>query len=261
MEELNKILKMVLLFKEKYKTVWFRGHSNIDYKLNSGLYRLSSEKSEVKDIESNIFNCFINYGDLYCNQFNESKEWNSLFLMQHYGMYTRLLDWTDSFITALYFAMQGVKEDVNACIWMIAPIEINKRCKTLYEKGIDEGYDNIGLLTIDTLPKRIKDYRNIFEKTVNFESFAIVPRRSNERLVSQNGFFTVQGSSGQPLDAELHDYIGEFIIKIAIKEEIFDECKRFVNINGINSYSLYGGIEGLCCYIKNELLKLELKNI
>ncbi len=258
---LAKILNDVSMFKKEYGTVWFRGHNDARYKLNSGLYRISTELSKIREAENNIFNCFINYGDSYCSRFYENKEWNSIFLMQHYGMYTRLLDWTDSFITALYFAIKNKKIGNKACIWMIAPIQLNNKCKNLYQQGNENRYDNIGLLTVDTLPDRIKNYKSYFEGHVEIDSFAIVPRRSNDRLLSQNGFFTVQGTKGIPLEEEYSTELNRLMVKIPLKDEILEECTCFLNINGVNYYSLYGGIDGLCSYIKNELLKLKLENI
>lgn len=241
--------------------MWFRGHENISYKLNSGLYRISQDENIIASKESDIYNCFINYGDIYCSKYNESKDWNALFLMQHYGLYTRLLDWTDSLITSLYFATINHKFDTEACIWVLDPISLNKSYKELYEKGVDKGFDNIGLLSIDTLPCRIKQYINYFNKKIEINSFAIVPRRNNERLLSQNGFFTVQGTVNKPLEEEIKFKQNVFLKKIILTDMFCLECRKFLNVSGINYYSLYGGVEGLCYYIKNELLNLKLTNL
>lgn len=198
---------------------------------------------------------------MYCNKFSEYKEWNSVFLMQHYGMYTRLLDWTDSFITALYFAIRNKKDGTPASVWVINPLELNRKCKNLYEQGSDNRFDNVALLTLDTLPNRIKKYKEYFEDHIEIDSFAIVPRRSNDRLISQNGFFTVQGTKNIPLEEEYPLNSNDWILNITLNDNVVDECKNFLDINGINNYSLYGGIDGLCGYIKNELLKLKLENL
>ncbi|MCX4269535.1 MAG: FRG domain-containing protein [Lachnospiraceae bacterium] len=241
--------------------LWFRGHKNVSYKLNSGLYRISKEEETISNKENDIFNCFINYGDMYCSKYIENKDWNTLFLMQHYGLYTRLLDWTDSLITSLYFATRNHIDGTDACIWVLNPISLNQSNQKLYEKGVDKGFDNIGLLSVDTLPQRIKKYTNYFEQQIQIGSFSIVPRRNNERLISQNGFFTVQGTSNHPLEEEVESKEKVFLKKIILSNDFCFECKDFLKISGINYYSLYGGIEGLCYYIKNELLHLELKNL
>lgn len=260
-DTLNQMFSIIKEIKNNSNMLWFRGHENASYKLNSGLYRISKDEEVISNKENDIFNCFINYGDMYCSQYNESKDWNALFLMQHYGLYTRLLDWTDSLFTSLYFATINHVKETEACIWVLDPISLNRNHQGLYEKGVDRGFDNIGLLSVDTLPDRVKKYVYYFNKQIKIDSFSIVPRRNNERLVSQNGFFTVQGTSNKPLEEEVRDKADVFLKKIIISDNFCLECKEFLKVSGINYYSLYGGIEGLCHYIKNELLNLKLDNL
>jgi hypothetical protein len=52
---------------------------------------------------------------------DHTDEW--LFLAQHVGLPTRLLDWTEGLFIALYFALL---ED-EPVIWMLDPIELNRR--------------------------------------------------------------------------------------------------------------------------------------
>src|SRR5581483_6663493 len=71
-------------------TVWYRGHSNGQWNLIPGLHRRSDGLAK----EQALFNEFQRFAArLFTKRDND---WETLFDMQHYGVPTRLLDWTEA---------------------------------------------------------------------------------------------------------------------------------------------------------------------
>lgn len=50
-----------------------------------------------------------------------------LTMMQHYGLPTRLLDWSESPLVTLYFALSEKKDDIDAAVWIMNPMKLNKK--------------------------------------------------------------------------------------------------------------------------------------
>src|SRR5690606_15184354 len=53
--------------------------------------------------------------------------WDIVFYMQHYGIPTRFIDWTESLDTALFFATEkATTTEDDSILWLFSPYEMNK---------------------------------------------------------------------------------------------------------------------------------------
>lgn len=115
----NKILASVAA-KTREDNTFFRGQPNASWPLLPGLGRLGIANPKNKELI--LYYDFHNYSGPLMPENRNS--WRTIFLMQHHGLPTRLLDWTGSFGVALYFALKGAKG--NAAVWILDPFELNK---------------------------------------------------------------------------------------------------------------------------------------
>lgn len=131
-------------------------------------------------------------------------EWEWYFLLQHYGMATRLLDWTTNPLVAAYFALQNARIDTSCSsvqVWMIDPLKLNLasvQMETVFTPG--------GKLTKHWLPYGFRqDTPHTFsfdgkEGLTNAAPLAIYPKRRNPRILAQSGTFTIHGTDTAPVD-------------------------------------------------------------
>lgn len=236
----KELMDEIVSFKENSAGLWYRGQSSSLYKLNSGLFRNQSKSDnvieQIREYEKNSYIAFSTYG---ANLFNETG-WSQLFLMQHHGMKTRLLDWTESFAVALYFASTNWNTDKgNARIWFLDPTKLNKTIR---------GYDHVIALIDD------KEYERLLldkEKFATLKTGAIFPARRNNRIIAQHGFFTIQGNSLLPLEEECNgDLIKYKVISyVDICPDMVDDVERYLSQNGIHDFSMFPDLDGLAKFL------------
>src|SRR5271166_5433292 len=112
---------------------WFRGHEKANWKLRPKLFRDTECKVEdLFEFEEELRAEFKRRGSQLAEGLTlpaYQDDWGWYSLMQHYGAPTRLLDWSDGALIALYFAVRDRPKDKNqdgACIWMLDPYRLNR---------------------------------------------------------------------------------------------------------------------------------------
>ena len=229
-----------------YKSCWssqsaitfFRGHNSTSYLLEPGIFRENKNRRghfySISD-EANIFYEFRSRaGSLIDPHYNN---WDLIFTMQHFGLPTRLLDWTESFSVALYFALDGAKENID--IWMLDPYEMNK-------KSCDEEE----VLDVDDLAADYFDYfveSNPAKKaSVEWgDAVAIYPRRQNPRIAGQVGLFTLHNKW-----ATLDKFPLDRLYRFTLDKNCLGQARSYLELNGVNDFTIFPDMIGLSALLK-----------
>ncbi|WP_434348245.1 FRG domain-containing protein [Myxococcus virescens] len=194
------------------ETIWFRGHSNTAFKLLPSIARhpsgLDREALLIKRFRQNAYPF---------RTLPPKSDWEWLFLMQHFGVPTRLLDWTESPLVGLYFAVHDDKhESADGALWAMRPAKFNydiPRIRPLIPIDIPS-------FEVDTI---LDDYRpdkmNLESSTSKLPAAAIAPRQ-NERIMAQLGVFTIMHRDTTPIEQLAPQHLIKFTIPATAKKQI-----------------------------------------
>ena len=169
-----------------------------------------------------------------------------LFFMQHFGVPTRLLDWSENPFVALFFALENAlwEKDIDAvdsAVWVVEPIELNR-----IAFANNDGNEKI-LSARDDL---LNAYRPGGPKNNSGKSpVAVFGVHNSARIVSQRGVFILFGSNTEPMeeDAALQPTLHKIIIEKSKKKDI---AKALFNM-GVTDSVVYPDLDGLAREIKN----------
>lgn len=173
--------------------IWYRGVNSAKYDLLPGAYRLQNyhENEHIQD--------FKNMAIPFLKRI-PANEWEWYYLTQHYGLPTRLLDWTESQLIAAYFALDRWDGRTTPCVWMTNAGEINRRSYGDYELIFPN--DKFTEKWLPSYFGRSKKTQRFKFKTKNYSNkypIAIIPTWANPRIVGQQGMFTIHGKSTAPM--------------------------------------------------------------
>ncbi len=221
-EDLIALQKCILTEKNK---LFFRGQSNIGKSEYSSKWSLSSTLRrriyvKLPDYEIDQVETICNFtNDLYENitKHKQGSDYNLISIlskMQHNGIETMLIDFTNSFEKSLWFAFDNVPNFIN-----IKELKLDKRYSTIYIKKHDENY---------------RPHRNIKpEELKNTEGIIAAPNNIT-RAISQNSFFLLDNMKST-------DDIIEVLIAHSLKEEI----DKLLNRKMINAETIFPDIHGV----------------
>lgn len=196
-------LKLVEAAQKKAgRSLWFRGAGRATHELLPSLYRHPVHKklADLLTLERDLMTRFRQRSIPYHGR-DLSEEWNALFFMQHYGVPTRLLDWTENPLIALHFALMTAERKAQApakyksaaAVWILDAEAWNREALqhlSYSGKPLAPGDENLKGYAPGTIkPDGLK------------LPVALYGAHNSSRIVAQQGVFVMFGAAVTPMES------------------------------------------------------------
>ena len=173
--------------------LWYRGSEDADYKLVPSLYRhpTITVESKLLELEAQIIGRFRQRSIPYLTRSLDGI-WEYLYFMQHFGVPSRLLDWTENPYIALYFALSQPPSSYSAgspvhtkdaAVWVL-------KCTTWNQWALQHIGHAGQVLAFPDAP--LKGYEPGTDP-MNVHPVAMYGAHNSPRIVAQRGVFTIFG--------------------------------------------------------------------
>jgi len=177
-----------------------------------------------------------------------------MFAMQHYGVPTRLLDWSENLFVAAYFALSTTDrhdhqgdEKCTPHIWCIDPVRWNRSTPGLSEFG-----DSIRVLTTADHDD-LEGYRPETSKRRSKSPVAIFGAHNSERIVAQRGTFMVWGNDPKSLEEVAQERTGADMLWRVLLKGDRESLFRDLQVLGFSETMVFPELT----YLATELARTE----
>lgn len=230
-------------YKDEPLLPWCRGQERSEWALLPKLYRGTSDdlrtEFEIREEFATRAPALSDYTKPSDNRMFSNWEW--YFVMQHYGAPTRLLDWTDASLIALYFAVRSNSGNFPAAVWVLDAWWLNQKVTRRDEviPPADPG-------TLPSDRKKVAPWLpDRFKKGSRLPVFpvAVLPTHTMRRISAQRSCFTVHGR--ERYGFEKLDKKRAQLVKIEIPSWEVKQIRRSLEACGIDEVSIFPDLEAL----------------
>ena len=227
-------------FRSRYA---FRGLSDSNYKLES---RLARHGGDFRKLEKHLLRNFKKYA--HRSVVEKDSIWNWLSVAQHYGLPTRLLDWTYSPFVAMHFATADIDTfNVDGVIWAVNYVKTHNILPEKLSRKLEEEGANV--FTVEMLFESIKSLTELEDLSSDPFILFFEPPSIDDRIVNQFAFFSMSSDSRVVLNSWLEDKM-DFWRKIVIPAELKWEIRDKLDQANITERVLFPGLDGLTKWLK-----------
>jgi hypothetical protein len=255
--QVNSVAALLELINDLPNSYFFRGQADASWHLQSSLERViganwSAEKA--RQFEDYSLKQFCSKFHLYDREnIQPSSKLAWLSIMQHYGVPTRLLDFTESPYVALYFALEAAAPSMQRDMALYA-ID--------YSAVLDRSIDHIRSKDsgfVETRASLFDRQDEVFDQVVDRFAYDIAwigePKLLNARLDRQAGSFLLSGNRDRRIEDVLSSplYAAVDIRKIVVHGSLVTGVFALLRKMNITSKSLYGDLDGLARSIRMQM--------
>lgn len=223
------------------REVWYRGHRDSSWRLEASTFRTESHRSSERAMLARFRQEAAAAGLQYAFD-----GWGWITFAQHHGLPTRILDWSQSPLVALYFASEPDPASESTGIdppgefFVLDPLGLNK------EAGdSDDGHPR--LLTDND--SKAKDYLPGRDGENSSKPRAVVAPMVFDRIRFQTGTFSVEQSSPTPSDPEPLR-TATSIQTFSVPGETKSALRAELDALGFNEVSIYRDLDRIARRIK-----------
>ncbi len=230
-EALDELVGEVLAMKEgmpEGRFLWFRGSRCNRYELLPTIMRDGKSSDEVFEREKRLLTRFRQRSIPYWPSGYPQNDWEHSFAMQHYGLPTRLLDWTENMFVAAHFALQEYGEHSEhdgpcvPAIYCLDPIGWNRSTPSLMEN------DDVHVLT--TVDHEVEAFQTETDRPRKKTPIAMFGAHNSNRIVAQRGTFVVWGKETKSLEQFAEDMTGDLLWRVDLTA---DRDKLFTDLHSL----------------------------
>ncbi|MCU1068758.1 FRG domain-containing protein [Stenotrophomonas maltophilia] len=242
----------------QFQQNWYRGISSSSYPLGPSLFRVA-RPSDMHHLnaESAMMQEFDRHAILRAGTpiggEDQRPEMTKFFEMQHYGVPTRLLDWTTNPFVGLYFALsEGVKAD-NPAVWICDPWAWNRFVLSQRNWG-DKGPAHVNEYAVKSYHPLGKLYDRSDVDKMDPLPVAVVGTYNTERMRAQRGVFTLFGRQLNSMEDVYNSHAGlvDSLFKIEIdRAQAGDMFNKLIQLGYTDSVA-YPDFHGVALEIRRK---------
>jgi hypothetical protein len=221
----------------------FRGLSDARDRLETTLIRLGGDYA---GLERHLLRNFRKYA--HRRVVERDSVWHWLSVAQHYGLPTRLMDWTYSPFAALHFATADIRRfDCDGAVWGANYLRTHQLAPARLRDQLDREGANV--FTVEMLAESVASLDELDALCPEPYALFFEPPSIDDRIINQFAFFCVISDPHVALDdwlAEREGLARKIIIPAELKWEIRDKLDQ----SNVTERVLFPGLEGLTAWLK-----------